>query len=329
MTSKTSGIDQYDMLTTVGDFQAELAQGLASDPKTIPSRYLFDQKGSELYDLQSRQPENYIGESENEIYSYFGPEIAKMIGEGALVIEPESGSSLKVGALLDALEKPAGYVAIDVARDFMVRSVEALSERYSYLPLVCIAGDFCNLDPLPGPVAALGENRLIFFPGSTIGLFEQEDAQKLLAKFGELAGPGGKILVGADLQKSPDIIRKAYRDQAQVADRFNLNVLNRANREGGADFDMLKFRYDAVYNEEAHRIESHVVSMATQTVKVGEETFSIANGERIRTSFAYKYTAEQFQELAEGAGLRPVGLWLDSRQYFSVHLLEVPATDEA
>lgn len=322
--SQASGVDHYDMLTPVSNFRADLLEGLGSDPKSISSRYLFDEKGSALFDLQSRQPENYIGEAENEVYGYFGPEIAKDLGEGVLVVEPGCGSCLKVGALLDALEKPAGYVALDVSKQFMVKAVEALSERYPYLPMVCISADFFHLEPLPGPVAALGEKRLVFFPGSTIGLFERDQAVGLLQSFKELAGPGGKILVGADLQKSPDIIMKAYTDQAQVADRFHLNLLQRANREAGANFDLLKFRYEAIYRDDVHRVEMFVVSMATQAVTVGEQRFDIANGERIRTGVAYKYTAEQFQELAEDAGCRPVGLWLDSRQYFSVHLLETP-----
>jgi dimethylhistidine N-methyltransferase len=317
-----SGVDQYDMPIEVSDFRADLIEGLGSDPKSIPFKYLFDEKGSQLFDLQSRQPENYIGESENEIYTYFGPEIAKQLGEEVLVIEPGSGSCLKVGALLDVLEKPSGYVALDVSKEFMLKSVETLSERYQYLPLVSISADFFHLEPLPAPVAALGEKRLVFFPGSTIGHYDREQAVELLASFKKLAGSGGKILVGADLQKSPDIIKKAYKDQAQVADRFHLNLLRHANREAGANFDLLKFRYDAVYNEDEHRAEMYVVSMATQTVTVGDTKFEIANNERIRTGVAYKYTSEQFQELAEDAGCRPVGLWLDSRQYFSVHLLE-------
>ncbi len=320
---QASGVELYEMPTPVRDFATELADGLASDPKFIPSRYLFDEMGSKLFDLQSRQPENYIGESENEIYSYFGPEISKNLGEEVLIIEPGSGSSLKVSALLDVLQKPAGYVALDIAKEFMVKSVETLSERYPYLRAVCILADFFHLEPLPAPVSALGENRVVYFPGSTIGHYDREQAKQLLESLKGLVGTGGKLLVGADLQKSPDIIKNAYRDRAQVADRFHLNLLHRANREAGSNFDLLKFRYDAVYNEDEHCAEMYVVSMASQAVTVGGRKFNIANGELIRAGVSYKYTAEQFQELAEDAGCRPVGLWLDSRHYFSVHLLEV------
>lgn len=319
---QASGVDVYDMRTPSGDFGAELVEGLKASPKYLPSRYLFDVRGAELFDLQSRQPENYIGESENEIYSYFGSEIVKMLGENVLLIEPGSGPSLKVGALLDVLEKPAGYVAMDVAKDFMVKSVEALAEKYPYLPLVCISADFFHLEPLPGPVAALGERRTVFFPGNTIGHFDRDSARSLLASFRDLAGPGGKMLVGVDLPKDAKLIRKAYQDQAQVADRFHLNLLARANREGGADFDLLKFRYEARYNEELQRAEMYVVSMASQSVTIADQKFDIANNERILAGCSYQYATEQFQELAEEAGCRPVGLWLDSRHYFSVHLLE-------
>lgn len=322
-TPKASGVELYEMPTPPMDFQTELASGLGLDPKRIPSRYLFDEMGSKLFDLQSRQPENYIGESENEIYSYFGPEIAKSLGEEVLIIEPGSGSSLKVGALLDVLQKPAGYVALDISREFMVKSVETLSERYPHLRVACILADFFHLESLPVPVSALGEKRVVFFPGNTIGHYDGDQAKELLESLKGLVGAGGKLLVGADLQKSPDIIQKAYRDRAQVADRFHLNLLQRANREAGSNFDLLKFRYDAVYDDEAQRAEMYVVSMASQAVTVGDREFKIANGERILTGVSYKYTAEQFQELAEGAGCRPVGLWLDSRHYFSVHLLEV------
>ena len=321
--SQASGVDQYEMLTTGSDFRADLLEGLRSDPKSIPVKYLFDEKGSQLFDLETRQPEYYLGEAENEIYSYFGPEIAKALGEEVLVIEPGSGSSLKARSLLDVLEKPVGYVAIDLSKEFMVKSVEGLTEAYPNLPLVCISADYFHLEPLPAAVTALGDNRLVFFSGSTIGLYGRDDARRLLESFRELAGQGGKILVGVDLQKSPDLIKKAYQDEAQVVDRFHLNLLQRANREAGTDFDLLKFRYDSVYNEDEHRVEMYVVSMASQTVTIDGQECAIANGERIRSGLAYKYTAEQFQEMAEESGCRPIGLWLDSRQYFSVHLLEI------
>lgn len=321
--SQASGVDQYEMPTTGSDFRADLIEGLGSDPKSIPVKYLFDEKGSQLFDLETRQPEYYLGEAENEIYSYFGPEIAKALGEEVLVIEPGSGSSLKARSLLDVLEKPVGYVAMDLSKEFMVKSVEGLTEAYPYLPLVCISADYFHLEPLPAAVTALGDNRLVFFPGSTIGFYDRDDARRLLESFRELAGQGGKILVGVDLQKSPDLIKKAYQDEAQVVDRFHLNLLQRANREAGTDFDLLKFRYDSVYNEDEHRVEMYVVSMASQTVTIDGQECTIANGERIRSGLAYKYTAEQFQEMAEETGCRPIGLWLDSRQYFSVHLLEI------
>jgi uncharacterized SAM-dependent methyltransferase len=200
--------------------------------------------------------------------------------------------------------------------------MDSATERYPGLPTACVSADPSRLRDLPDPVKRLAEKRVLFCPGGMIGDFEYQEARELLDSFRGAAGPEGKILVGVDLAKPAEVLEKAYRDKAQITDRFHLNILHHANRELGTDFDLMKFRFESLYNEEKGRMELYVVSMASQKVSLEGQSFALANNERIRTQFSYKYTTDQFQGLVQEAGWRAVQLWMDSRRYFAAYLLE-------
>ena len=319
--SEASRADSYD-LPNESDFRADVVGGLGADPKWLPSKYLYDSAGLKLLDLMCRQPEYYLPAAEDEIYGYFAPDIGRALGSGSVVLHTGRLSTESVRLLLDSMDTPAGYVAVGPSREALQPALDAVTDVYPALPTVCVIGGVGDLAGLPEAVRQLGENRTVFCPGGIIGDVEQAEARELLVGLAGVAGPEGKILIGVDLEKPVELLMKAYGDKAQIADRFHLNLLQRANRELGADFDLMKFRYEAAYNAEKGRMEMYVVSMASQSVSVGEETFSLANNERIRTQISYKYTTDQFQDLVTAAGLKAVQLWLDSKKYFSAYLLE-------
>jgi uncharacterized SAM-dependent methyltransferase len=227
-----------------------------------------------------------------------------------------------VFALLDNMEEPAGYVGVGASREVMQPLVDAVAERFPALRPVSIASDDLVLGDLPDSVKGISESRVVFCPGGVIGDCEAEDGQALLKSFQSVVGPGGKILVGVDLEKPREAILAAYQDQSQIIDRFHLNMLQRANSELGANFDLMKFRFESRFDSDRGCIEMFVVSMARQTVKLDDQTFQLANNERILTQVSYKYSQERFQALAHEAGASATQLWVDSEKRVSTYLLE-------
>ena len=217
--------------------------------------------------------------------------------------------------LLDQLERPAGYVPIDVSGDHLRAAAAALADDYPTLDIAPVVADFTQSFDLPSLSAA----RLVaYFPGSTIGNFDPPEADALLRHIARLVGSGGGLLLGIDLQKNITVLERAYNDRAGVTAAFNRNLLVRINREFGADFDPAAFRHVAFYNEECSRIEMHLVSIARQQVQVGESVFEFRAGESIHTENSYKYDVAEFAGKAARCGLRLDATWTDPRNYFAV-----------
>jgi dimethylhistidine N-methyltransferase len=321
-TSEATKTEHHDLPGRGGDFREEVLRGLGSAPKWLPGRFVFDKRGGELHAMLCRQPEYYLREAEDEIYGYFGGEIARAVGSGALLVQWGPASEATVFALLDNLGEPAGYVAVGPSREVMQPLVDAVADRFPTLRPVCVSTTSPVLDALPQSVTAISQSRVVFCPGGAIGDRETDEARALVRSFQDVVGPGGKILVGVDLDKPREEILPAYSDKAQLMDRLHLNLLRRANSELGADFDLMKFRYQAAFDGEKHSVEQFVVSMASQRVSLDGKTFHLANNERIRTQVSYKLTQEQFQALAHEWGASATQLWMDSRQRFSTYLLE-------
>jgi dimethylhistidine N-methyltransferase len=321
-TSEAMETEHHDLPGEGGDFREEVLRGLGSDPKWLPGRFLFDQRAQELYGLLCRQPEYYLRAAEDEIYGYFGGEIARAVGKGALLVQWGDASEATVFALLDNLEEPAGYVAVGPSRELMQPLVDRVADRYPTLRPVCVTTSGPVLDALPESVTGISPNRVVFCPGGAIGDRETAEAQALVRSFQAVVGRGGKILVGVDLQKPREELLAAYGDKTQLMDRLHLNLLQRANRELGANFDLMKFRYQVVVEAEGRQVEQFVVSMASQSVSLDGQRFHLANNERIRTQVSHKFTQEQFQSLAHEWGASATQLWMDSRQRFSTYLLE-------
>ncbi len=243
------------------------------------------------------------------------------MGPGRLLVEFGSGSSRKTSLLLGALGKVPAYVPIDIAAESLKEAAEWLSGQHEGLTILPLIADFTTTRALP-PVARR-KRRLGFFSGSTIGNLTHAEAASFLANAARLLGKGSAFLIGVDLKKPVSILLPAYNDSKGVTASFNLNLLVRINRELGGNFELKRFAHEAVYNEEAGRIEIYVKSLAEQTVRVRGRAFAFAAGERIHTENSHKYTVAEFQALAGASGWDPIKAWTDPDRLFSLHLLRL------
>lgn len=300
-------------------FADTLIAGLSRSPKEIPCKFFYDDEGSRLFDQICDLPEYYQTRTETSLLTQHGAEIAALMGRDVEIVEFGAGSLRKIRILLDALEAPHAYTPLDISGDYLEEVVRTLAADYPALPLRPLVGDFTL--PLQIPALPGDPRRAGFFPGSTIGNFKPDAAMALLRRMrGALAGSG--LLIGVDLVKDPARLHAAYNDAAGITAAFNKNLLVRANRELGADFDLDGFAHYAPYNPAAHRIEMYLVSLRRQRVQIGGQAFDFAAGEAIHTEDSHKYTLESFREMAVRAGWRPRAVWTDPERLFSLHWLE-------
>jgi dimethylhistidine N-methyltransferase len=305
----------------IGEFAEALLTGLARKPRSIPCRFFYDARGSELFEEITKLEEYYPTRVETALLEAHGDEIAALAGQGRVLVEFGSGSSRKTSLLLGALRDVPAYIPIDIAAESLEEAARWLSGQHPALSILPLIADFTTTRALP-PVARW-KPRLGFFSGSTIGNLTRDEASAFLRNAARLLGHGSTFLLGVDLTKSESILLPAYNDARGVTAAFNLNLLVRANRELGANFDLSRFVHDAVWNDEMGRIEMYVVSLADQTARVLGRSFTFAEGERIHTENSHKYTVVEFQALASASGWSPVKSWADPDQLFSLHLLRL------
>jgi len=316
--SKT--VNFYDFHPALADFRAEVIDGLRARPKTLSPKFFYDKAGSELFDAITELPEYYPTRTEIGILEEHGQDMARLLGRDCLLLELGSGSSRKIRVLLDALQ-PSVYMPMDISREHLIGSAEALANDYPQLEVHAACADYSGDFEIPYGPAHLP--RAAFFPGSSIGNFEPQAAAELLRRVAEHLGEGGCLLIGVDLKKDAQRLQRAYDDDAQVTAAFNLNLLRRINRELAGDFVLEQFRHRALYNADQGRIEMHLVSRIAQTVTVAGEAFDFEAGESIHTESSYKYSVEEFRQLARTAGYHDEQVWTDDEQLFSVHCLRV------
>ena len=243
--------------------------------------------------------------------------MAESIGANAELIGFGTGAGVKTRMLLEHLENPIAYVPVDISKQRLTDSAAELSRAMPALDILPVCADY--LQPLQLPKSLRKPDHVaVYFPGSTIGNMEPEVATEFLRRVCRLCGKSGGLIIGVDLQKDRGVLEAAYNDSAGVTAEFNLNLLVRANRELGADFNLPLWRHQAIYNEHHGRIEMHLISEAEQTVHVGGEEFHFLRGEGIITEFSYKYTQEGFAHLAVSAGFRLARVWTDPQQLFAV-----------
>lgn len=324
MNHQSLSVIDYEPSTS--DFRADVLAGLTNRPKTLPCKYFYDSRGCQLFEQICELEEYYLTRTELDIMERFSSEMAAAIGPGCMLVEFGSGSSRKTRLLLDQLESPSAYVPVDIAFDHLRESATDLARQYPDVEVVPVCADFCEPFQLPTPMAPV-QRRVIYFPGSTIGNFEASDAEELVVSMRHLAGVGGGVLIGFDLKKDTRILEAAYNDSQGVTAEFNLNLLERINRELDADFRLEHFTHRAAFDEEFGRIDIDIVSDLDQTVCIDGETVDFAESEAIRTEHSHKYRLDEFDALAARAGCSRVQAWTDPKDYFAVAFYSVDGVE--
>ncbi len=303
------------------EFRHEVCAGMRRPPRSIPCKYLYDARGSELFERICTCPEYYPTRTEFRILAERGHAIAALAGEGCVLVELGSGSSRKTRRILDRLTSPAAYVPVDISPAALTGATRALRRRYHALPVLPVCADYTHIAWHLPDLATAAARRLFFFPGSTIGNFEPEDAVRFLRHLRLKGAPGDGLVIGVDLVKDSERLEAAYNDRSGVTAAFNLNLLVRSNRELATDFAIDQFTHEAVFNAAASRIEMRLRTGMAQDIHLDGERFALAAGEAISTEYWYKYDLAGFAALAGDAGFTPAATWTDPEQLFSVHYL--------
>jgi dimethylhistidine N-methyltransferase len=308
--------------TGLDRFRADVLRGLGRPKKDIPCKYLYDDRGSALFDEICELEEYYLTRTELAILNRHVAEMAETIGPDCELIELGSGSGLKTRLLLEHLLEPRAYFPVDISVEPLTRSASTLSRRFPALEIIPVCDDFTHDFDLPatGPHPA---RRVVYFPGSTIGNFSPTAAQRLLRSIARLVGRGGGLLIGFDLDKDASIVWPAYNDRRGISAAFSLNLLARINRELDAEFDLDAFAHRADYLRGEERVEISLVSQCEQPVRVAGEVITFDAGEPIHTEDSYKYTLGHFARLTGSAGFTIERQWFDENRYFCVRFLTI------
>jgi dimethylhistidine N-methyltransferase len=321
MKAEHAAVQLIDHYPESWNFMDEVLKGLNKKQKELSPKFLYDQRGSELFEKITTLPEYYVTRTEISILNQYAFEMADVVGEEAVLVEYGSGSSTKIKLLLNHLPNLSAYMPIDISKEFLKQSAEALAREYHALKIIAICADYTSAFKLP----EIGSHskKVAFFPGSTIGNFDPLYAQKFLRKISRTLGKGDGLLIGVDLRKDRQVLYNAYNDAQGITAAFNLNMLTRINNELGANFKLSQFKHRAFYNEEFGRIEMHIESLKDQNVAIDGKTFSFKQNETIHTENSYKYTIHEFQTMAKESGFKAAEVWTDENEWFSVHYLTV------
>lgn len=319
----------HDLHPAADDMRGDILAGLLATPKTLPCKYFYDQRGSALFDEICELDEYYPTRTETAILEKHAEDMARQIGSDALVIELGSGSSTKTPVLLDALHDAAGYVPIDISKEHLMDAARRIHEAFPDLAVRPVCADFTT--PLDLPDFGLdAKRRYVFFPGSTMGNFDPAGRREILHQIVSLCGEqGGGLLIGLDLLKDRKTLEAAYNDGRGVTAAFNLNLLERVNRELQGTFEVDGFEHDAPFNADEERIEMHLVSTSDQDARIGDEIVSFEAGERICTEYSHKFSVEAFTRLAKEVGLQQRAVWTDDDALFAVMLFETTRSGAA
>jgi len=300
------------------DFLQRVIEGLSLEQKELSSKYFYDTRGCEIYEEIKWLEEYYLPKIEYSLLNSIVDEIQELLPTIGRVIEYGGGSGLRTETLVSSIKSLQEYLPIDVAEEQLTASAQSIKNIRPELKVTGLLGDFSKLPELPESDPA---ERLGFLPGSTIGNFYFSVAKDFLARIREQLGEGAHLLIGYDLVKDVDVLHAAYDDAKGVTARFNLNLLNRINRELSGNFDLRLFKHQARFNKQKSRIEMHILSLVDQSVKIANKVFNFKAGETIHTENSHKYTAEQFALLIEDTGWSEQKTWVDEKGYYALTLL--------
>ncbi len=303
-------------------FRADVIDGLSRRPRAIPARWFYDRRGSELFEAITELPEYYPTRTETALLRTIAGDVAARVGAGRAVVEFGSGSSTKTPILLQAVD-PAAYVPIDISGDFLRDSSRALAERFPGLPVLPVEADF--LKPVPFPPQVRDLPKLGFFPGSTIGNMIPSSSTDLLRAMRQSLGVGSMLLIGMDRIKDVGVLERAYDDAQGVTAAFNLNLLERINRELDGTIPVAAFHHRAIWNDERARVEMHLEAVRDLTFTVEGRPFAMEAGETIHTENSHKYGPRDARILLRAGGWTPVAEWTDPDDQFALYLAEAQA----
>ena len=313
----------YALLATLEDqtraFRDDVLKGLSAPIRAVPARWLYDHRGSELFDEITRLPAYYPTRTEIGIFEAIMPEVAARVPKGSAVVEFGAGSATKTPVLLKAIA-PATYVPVDISGDYLNASAATLQQDFPAIDVIPVVADFARPFSLPGGIDQL--HKLGFFPGSTIGNFIPWSATDLLRQFRALLGPGAQLLIGMDRVKPVERLLAAYDDPEGVTAAFNLNLLERINRELDGDVPVDAFRHEARWNDILSRIEMHLVATRDVEFSIAGQRFAFAKGSTIHTENSHKYGPRGGRVLLLSGGWTPVAEWTDPGHDFAVILAE-------
>lgn len=307
--------------TTQEDILSEVLTGLSLDQKRLPSKLFYDKRGSELFDEICNLDEYYPTRTEIKIMQDNIKEIGSLLGEGTLLIELGSGSSIKIRLLLDFIPGLAGYVPVDISQAHLMKSAEILKRDYPHIDIYPVDADYTKEFEIP-VIKKHYNHKAVYFPGSTIGNFTRNEAKEFLGRIAKIIGANGGLVIGVDLKKDITTLEAAYNDRKGITSEFNLNILKHINNELDTEFDQGKFEHYAFFNREFGRIEMHLVSNEKHFVRINGSQIHFENGEHIITEYSNKYTLEEFAELASD-DFEVKKTWTDENNLFSVQYLRV------
>lgn len=301
-------------------FRSAVIDGLSHHQKSIAPKFFYDERGSLLFDRICEQPEYYLPRVERAMLSKLATEIASLTGTGRILIEPGAGNASKVRLILDAL-RPTAFVPMDISFAYLKSAATELAEEFSWFPVHAVCVDFTH--SLPIPESTPEGSRLLFFPGSSLGNFCQDEASEFLIMAHDTLGNGGMMLIGVDTKKDESLLHAAYNDAAGITAKFNLNLLHRMRQELDMDCNPDAFEHLALYNADIGRIEMFLISKHKQALRINGHCFDFEAGESLHTENSYKYSPEEFLALASDCNFKNVRHWIDNDRLFAIYLLEV------
>jgi dimethylhistidine N-methyltransferase len=301
-------------------FLQDALEGLSQSQKTLPCKWFYDETGSQLFEDITQTAEYYPTRVETRLLQQAALDISALIPQLSVLIEPGSGASVKTRTLLQTQKQLGYYIPIDISAEFLHTVATQLHDDFPQIITTPVVGDFsAKMPAIDWQSTDKTGDRMVFFPGSTIGNFSPEEASKLLADFHELTGhdvnSGEKwLLIGVDSTQNQQQLVNAYNDSKGLTAAFNKNILVRANQELQADFALDQFKHEARFNALESRIEMHLVSASKQNIEIAGNTFTFEQGESILTENCYKYAQQRFLNMAEQAGWQNVQTWQDEQE---------------
>ena len=309
----------YDLYPPTKDMLAEVSQSLSGANPSLHPKYFYDETGSALFDRITRTPEYYPTRTETGLLTDYAEEIHARLGQPQIIAEPGAGSCEKVRLLLDAWQ-PRHYMPVEISRECLLDASRQLAGDFPNVHISAVCADYCQTIAMPDALTQSGQ--VVFFPGSTIGNFEPSARADFLKGLHNLAGAGGALLIGADLQKANTQLNAAYNDAEGLTAAFNLNALHHLNRKLDCQFDTANMRHVAFYNSDHQRIEMHLECLCDQHIQLGERSLILNSGTRIHTENSYKFTEQSFSAELIAAGFKPLNCWTDPQNLFSLHLAQ-------